>query len=109
MTYAPRRPQLGSTLNHGGRIRLFLDSRLQRSRSGRAWYGSAFDWRTKTPYRVLSPDWLPIGTVLVCDGRADIDCWLVNLEQTQLENAIPQEWLDANRPGEGEIQIHLFP
>lgn len=109
MARTPGKPLLGKTINHGGRVRLYLDGKLHAPRFPRGWWwGTALDYRTELRYRVVCPDWLPIGAVLVCDSRRDVDCFEVNLHQTQLENAIPQEWIDAHRPGGDGGQLMLL-
>jgi hypothetical protein len=115
MTQTPprrRRLQKGSTLNYSGRVRLLLDGRLQPPTWPRGrWYGSALDWHHNVAFRVRSDRWLPIGTVLVCDHRQDVDAWLVNVEQTMAENALSEAWLRQHEPGGdgGVFQITLLP
>ena len=102
MTYTLRH---GLVLNYGGTERLLLHSRPERCRHG--WKGVGYMWRTKETFRIWSPQWFPVGTVLVCDDRFDIDCWVVNAERTIKENVFRQDWLDAHQPGADDFQIPL--
>ena len=98
MTSTPR-AKFSTTLNYGGRVRL-LAGRLHRSRwPGGGYYGTGDEWRTESCFRVASDQWFPIGTVLVCDTREDVDKFRVNVEQTMLECGFTQEWLDEHEPG----------
>ena len=104
MTYT-----LGNALHvpYPRRERFILEGRLNRSRSQRSWWGIAWDYRRDERFRVISSQWFPVGTVLVCAGAIDLDCFLVDKDQTIAENGQTQEWLDANEPRE-EVQIDLF-
>jgi hypothetical protein len=97
----------GLVLNYGGTERLLLHSKPRRCR-GTGWTGVGYLWRVRETFRVWSSQWFPIGTVLVCDDRFDVDCWVVNVEKTILENGLRQEWLDANQPSDNDFQIPLF-
>jgi len=112
MTQTPRKGlrKWGSTLNCPGRVRLLLDGQLQPSRwPGGRWYGAALDWHRDCLFRVKSDRWWPIGAVLVCDHRTDVDCFLVNAAQTMAENGLSEEWLQSHQPGGdgGAFQIRL--
>ena len=112
MTYTPRRPinrrPIGSTLNRPARVRLLLEGKLYppRSESG-WWWGTAYDWVLDVDFRVTSPEWLPVGSVLVCDHRSDVDKFVVNLPQTILENGFSDDWRD-HRPGGDAPTIPLL-
>ena len=112
MTYTPKRPidrrPMGSTLNRPGRVRFLLEGQLYPPRWGSgSWWGTAYDWMLDCDFRVSSPEWLPIGSVLVCDHRADVDRFIVNVEQTAFENGFPDNWRD-HRPGGDAPTIPLF-
>lgn len=104
MTYA-----LGNALcvPHPRRERLILEGSLHHARNHRSWWGIAWDYRINERFRVLTAQWFPVGTVLVCEGAIDIDCFLVDVDRTMLENGQSQEWLDAHEPGSSD-QLGLF-
>jgi hypothetical protein len=113
MTQTPRKGprQFEKTINRPGRVRLLLDGQLQASRwPGGRWYGSALDWHHDCLFRVKSDRWFPVGAVLVCDHRADVDCFLVNVAQTMAENGLSEEYLRRYEPGGdgGAFQIRLI-
>ena len=89
------------------RERFILEGRLHHARSQRTWWGLGWDYRIDERFRVITPQWFPVGTVLVCQGAIDVDCFLVDVDQTMTENGFRQEWLDANAPT-AEAQINLF-
>ena len=102
------RRRMGSSINRPGRVRLLLDGKLSPPRWDHGWWwGIAYDWIADCSFRVSSPEWLPIGTVLVCDHRADVDRFIVNVEQTQLENGFPDDW-KTHKPGGDAPTIPLF-
>ena len=112
MTYTPRRPiqrrPMGSTLNRPGRVRLLLEGKLNPPRWGSgSWWGTAYDWCLDCSFRVCAPEWLPTGSVLVCDHRADVDRFIVNVEQTAAENGFPDDWRD-HQPGSNAPTIPLL-
>jgi hypothetical protein len=90
------------------RERFILEGRLHHARSQRTWWGLGWDYRINERFRVITPQWFPVGAVLVCEGAVDIDCFLVDVDQTMAENGFTQEWLDANQPGGSSGQIDLF-
>ena len=95
-----RRRRMGSTINRAGRVRLLLEGKLNPPRWGAgSWWGTAFDWRSNCDFRVRCAEWLPIGVVLVCDHRADVDCFIVNVEQTILENGLPDDFRNHGPSG----------
>ena len=102
-----RRP-MGSTLNRPGRVRMLLEGKLRPPKwSNGWWWGIAYDWFIDVNFRVISPEWLPIGVVLVCDHRTDLDCFIINVEQTILENGLADNFRDFG-PGKEAITLPLF-
>ena len=112
MTYTPNRPgkrrPLGKTINRAGRVRLLLEGKLYPPRWGSGnWWGTAYDWVSDCDFRVNAAEWLPVGVVLVCDHRADVDKFVVNVDQTIVENGLADDWRDL-KPGGDAPNLTLF-
>lgn len=104
-----RERKFGTTIGFSGRARLLLEGKLLPPRfpHGR-WYGVGLDWRHDCLFRVLSPEWLIPGSVLVCDDRRDLDQFIVNVEQTALENGYPDDWRKHGPDQDGDGQLSLI-
>ena len=97
----------GRTLQYPRGLQLLLDAKLERLTWG--YKGTGWHWPSDQRFRLLTPQWFPLGTVLEVNGAVDLDCWMVNKQQTMLRCGFTQEWLDDNEPGNGlDGQIPLF-
>ncbi len=100
--------RIGSILNYGGR-RQYLDSgKLSRCKKY-GWYGVAYNWGKQESFRVWSPMWFPVGSILVADSALDIDLFVINPEATIEANCFDTIWLKTNQPKEETGTIFLDP
>ena len=105
-----KQEKYGLTLNYEqGKNHYFKVSKMWRTLSKNGFIGFGSNYHSGETFRLWSEhNCYLTNSVVICKEILDVDCFIVNYEQTSEVNAFDPDWLKDNQPKEDQLQLFLL-